>query len=149
MKENAVSRCTPAWPLQPQYDTLLSIADQCRHEGGIGVVWARAAIEQIDYDDESMCPGESERTSAVTVASRLQAAVWPNPANDRCRVAFDRPVHGTLILRNLHGTALRSVQISGASMLEFDTANLPAGLYLIEAQTAEGLQHLTRLAIAR
>ena len=78
--------------MQKNYDTLQSIADQCRHEGGIGVVWARAAIEQFDYDDESLCPGESERPTATTAAFRLKATISPNPATDRCRVAFDRPM---------------------------------------------------------
>lgn len=55
--------------MQKNYDTLLSIAGQCRHEGGIGVVWARAAIEQFDYDDEALCPGESERPTATTLLS--------------------------------------------------------------------------------
>jgi len=132
------------------YDTLLSIADQCRHEGGIGVVFARAAIGQFDYDDEEMCPGFSEeRISAVSNAHRLNAAISPNPAKDRCRIVFDRPMNGALIVRNLHGQAVRSINVSETTILDLNTQELPSGIYLLEAHTEEAQQFLTKLAIIR
>lgn len=132
------------------YDTLLSIADQCRHEGGIGVVWARAAIGQFDYDDEEMCPGYFEEIiSAVGTPGRLEATVWPNPATGHCRVIFDQPLSGTLVLRNLNGQVVKSIQVSKIAVFDLDIQNLPSGLYLLEVSTPEIQQLLTKLVIFR
>ncbi len=132
------------------YETLLSIAGQCRHEGGIGVVLARAAIEQFDYDDEDMCPGFSEeRISAVSAVGRLKAEISPNPAADRCHVVFDRLVTGTLVVRNLHGQAVLSASAASTSAFDLDTGYLPVGLYMLEAHVFEGRQFLARLAVVR
>ena len=104
----------------------------------------------FDYDDEEMCPGFSEeRISAVSNAHRLNAAISPNPAKDRCRIVFDRPMNGALIVRNLHGQAVRSINVSETTILDLNTQELPSGIYLLEAHTEEAQQFLTKLAIIR
>lgn len=131
-----------------QYDTLLSIADQCRHEGGIGVVMARAAIEQYDYDDEAMCPGASQSRRVSTTAA-LQGSISPNPASDYFTIRLDRPVTGQVALSNMHGQSLRSVTLKGNASVEVDTQHLPSGIYQVNVLAADGAQLLKRISIVR
>ncbi|MBL7796987.1 MAG: T9SS type A sorting domain-containing protein [Saprospiraceae bacterium] len=129
-----------------QYDTLLSIADQCRHEGGIGVVMARAAIEQYDYDDEIMCPGASQ-SRRVSTTTALQGSIAPNPAGDFFTIRLDRPVTGQVILRNMHGQPLRSITVTESAAIDLDTRLLSSGVYHISVQSTDGAQLLKRLSI--
>lgn len=130
----------------PQYEALEDIANQCRHEGGIGVVLARSAIEKFDYDDEAMCPGWEEERSAKSVT--FQADVYPNPANDLCRLAFAQPLSGFLVVRNAQGQLMYTMALSQATVLNLITVQWPAGLYTINV-TAENSAHcLGKLAIS-
>ncbi|MBX2891718.1 MAG: right-handed parallel beta-helix repeat-containing protein [Saprospiraceae bacterium] len=130
-----------------QYNSLKSIADQCRHEGGIGVVMARVAIEEFDYDDEAMCPGAGLPRSSD--AARLGALVAPNPASDFCRLTFEQPVNGSLRVYNFQGQVVRNVRFAEASYFELDTRNLSSGLYGIEVRTKQGLRYAGKLSIVR
>ena len=101
-----------------QQSTLHGIADQCRHEGGIGVEMARVAIESLDYDEETKCPGKGDGKDRSSLATHLPARLAPNPANDRCLVFFEQPTSGTLLVRDGQGQVVQTIQIKDESLLE-------------------------------
>ena len=110
------------------YATLKSIADQCRHEGGIGVILARSAIEKFAYDDEALCPGLAYERSST---SNYVAAIAPNPSNDRANIQFNMPVSGTLTVTDVTGKALRSIRLENTVTMDIDTGSLANGLYFV------------------
>ncbi len=134
-----------AWT-ESQQNTLQTIANQCRHAGGIGVVIARAALEKFDYDDEAMCPGFSQPRSED--ATRFfNTTLFPNPANDICHIAFDKAVSGMLTLCDPQGRIQRSIQLTDAGSFDLNTQNLPAGLYYVQVKGEQRLVCLNKLAI--
>jgi hypothetical protein len=128
-----------------QYNSLKSIADQCRHEGGIGVVMARTAIEELDYDDEAMCPGAGLPRSSA--AARLNALTVPNPASDFCRLSFEQPVSGSLLVYDFQGRVVRSIQFAEAAYFDLDTQGLASGIYNVRVQTEQGLHYSDKLTV--
>ena len=119
-----------------QYNALKAIADQCRHEGGIGVVMARAAVGSYQYDDEAMCTGQGQPRSSN--AARLKASIAPNPALEQCRITFDQPVSGQMVVHNFQGQVVRSIQLSEVAAFDLDVRTLPAGLYNLHVSTQQG-----------
>ncbi|MBP6811986.1 MAG: T9SS type A sorting domain-containing protein, partial [Saprospiraceae bacterium] len=117
-----------------QESALLSIANQCRHEGGIGVVLARAAINKFDYNDEAMCPGYTQPRSDNGFEV-VHAILSPNPASNLCQIRFDKALSGTLTICNLQGQVLRSLQLSNTLSLDIDTESLPTSLYVVQIKT--------------
>lgn len=111
-----------------QYSALETIADQCRHEGGIGVVLARSAIEKFDYDDEAMCPGWEARNSK---RDDLTTGLFPNPTNDLCRLSFAHPISGFLNIRNAQGQIMQTLALTEVSLLNLITEKWPSGIYFI------------------
>ncbi len=66
--------------------------------------------------------------------------LWPNPAAERARVTWERPLQqtGWLQLYNLHGQEIRRWMLpAGSTAYDLDLENLPAGLYLLRS-TAGG-----------
>ncbi|MEZ4939980.1 MAG: right-handed parallel beta-helix repeat-containing protein [Saprospiraceae bacterium] len=129
-----------------QQTTLESIADQCRHEGGIGVVLARSAIEKFDYDDEAMCPGWVDERTAPGAA--LNASIFPNPANTVCRISFKEPVRGTLHIRNMQGLMVQSLTLADVPTVTINTEKWPAGLYVVSAIADSGVRFTSKIAIS-
>ncbi|MCS7035942.1 MAG: T9SS type A sorting domain-containing protein [Saprospiraceae bacterium] len=129
-----------------QYNALKAIADQCRHEGGIGVVMARAAIDAANYDDAAMCPGYTAPRSREEVRT-LTARLMPNPASDHCRLLFEKPLTGMLQIANPQGQTVHRTWLKERVELNLDTRNLPAGIYQIEVRTEDGQRSLSRLSI--
>ncbi len=135
-----------AWS-ESQQNTLQAIADQCRHQGGIGVVLARTAIGVFIYNDEAMCPGQGLRPERSELATRQLARLAPNPASDICHVTFEKPMSGTLFVRDLQGQILRTLQLREEATLDLDTYNLVNGLYLISIKDVQGRQFVSKLAV--
>ena len=130
-----------------QQNTLESIADQCRHEGGIGVVLARAAINKSDYNDAAMCPGYTQQRSNNCI-EMMNTTISPNPASDRCQVRFDKAINGTLTLSSLQGQVLKSIPISNTLSLDFDIGSLPTSLYILQVKANERSIWSGKLAIS-
>lgn len=129
-----------------QFTSLESIANQCRYEGGIGVVLARSAIDKFDFDDEAMCPGwVEERTNQSIV---LNAKISPNPANTQCRIFFEQAVNGTLYVRNMQGQTVQSLTLSERSALILNTEKWPAGLYTVSVFADSGARFSAKVAIS-
>ena len=119
-----------------QYDTLEAIADQCRHEGGIGVVLARSAIEKYGYDDDEMCPGAEEPPSLRIRSPKVVVA--PNPVSDYCQINFGQKVSGMARVRNAQGQVLYETSISEVQALGLYVAKWPQGLYLFDLHPVAG-----------
>ncbi len=129
-----------------QYNALQTIADQCRHEGGIGVVMARAAIGQINYNDEAMCPGYVAPRSRAETAIPT-ARLMPNPASDRCRLVFEQSITGTLQIFNPQGQMVQQTLLKETTAFDVETRSLPAGVYQINVRTDQGVQVLSRMSV--
>lgn len=128
-----------------QYETLESIAGQCRHEGGIGVVLARSAIEKFDYDDEEICPGWEERSAKSTT---MPSVISPNPANDLCRLSFAQPMSGLLTVCNVQGKAIQTRVLTAANILTLTTEKWPSGIYVIHITSGDSAVFSGKLVVA-
>jgi hypothetical protein len=76
-------------------------------------------------------------------AGLLQWRVYPVPASDFLTVKVETQPGETLSLRLIHinGQEISRQQLSGAARYEarLEVASLPAGIYLLEAETSQGL----------
>ena len=127
-----------------EHNTLQAIAYQCRFAGGIGVVMARAAIEQFNYDDQAMCPGYTERSSNT---ADLPVKLAPNPSTDFCSITFENPTTATLLVSDLDGRMIRSLDVKEASSYVLDTRDLVNGLYTVTIKDDQGQQSVNKLVI--
>jgi len=125
-------------------DTLQNIADQCRFEGGIGVVMARVALNSFDYDDVAMCPGVEERSDAVTT---LRASVVPNPSAGNCRITFRKSLSGSLSVTNSNAQIVRTIELTDANFFDLDTRSWPNGTYFLAIEDAEGQRSNEKLVV--
>jgi Secretion system C-terminal sorting domain len=129
-----------------QVSTLQSIADQCRHEGGVGVVLARAALNNYLYDDESMCPGQTEdRSTAVTAG--LHGVLAPNPAHDAALITFSEPFSGVINVIDLQGRTLKQIIVESTLTTKIDLTNFVQGVYFIDAKANDGSVWRSRLVV--
>jgi subtilisin-like proprotein convertase family protein len=79
---------------------------------------------------------------ASDLTGEAQVIVYPNPAKDRVFVEFPAAPEGkaTVSLINSQGQTLQIKKFdAGASKLGLNTGNMPAGLYYLQIETAEGL----------
>lgn len=136
----------PAWT-GAEHATLEAIAGQCRHEGGIGVVLARAVIGDTEYDDEAMCPGANQPRGYA--AGNWKIVLSPNPAQGCCRLALNRAVNGALFVRNLQGQIVWEERLSGVSFADLQTANWPSGAYILTVANETGIVYSGKLIITR
>lgn len=124
--------------LSPQQTADLTvIADQCRYEGGIGVVLARLALGQPSIR-EGDCPEVPEREPRSDLSSQISTniaivTVFPNPAPEQAfRVQLDQSIHeGTLRLVDLQGRVVGTWIFSG-SAVDIHEVNVNPGAYLLE-----------------
>jgi hypothetical protein len=131
---------------ESQKNTLQSIADQCRHEGGIGVVMARTVIEKFDYDDEAMCPGFIQERN-LNANDSFNTTLVPNPADDICHIVFDKVLSGMLTLFDPQGREQYCIQLTDAASYDLNTRGLPVGLYYVQVKTGQGVKCSSKLAI--
>lgn len=135
-----------AWT-STQQATLKSIADQCRYEGGIGVVMARAAIGNDRYNDEAMCPDvrdDREQVAEVT----LQGVLAPNPANEISYIKLANVVSGQLFVYNAQGQLVQNQTLDNTDIITVPTATLPMGIYQVQVKAVSGVQFLGKLSVA-
>lgn len=123
---------------------LNSIAAQCRYEGGLGVVMARGALEQSDYDDEALCPGVEERSA---VANALHSSSAPNPADEYCQIRFGEALNGMLTVFNAQGNPVQTLVLSEASNCDLSTSTWPNGVYYATIRPEKGVPQTFRLRV--
>lgn len=127
-----------------EQNMLLAIADQCRFAGGIGVVMARAILELYDYDDQATCPGYAERNKGVAV---LPVSIAPNPSADLCTLTFSSPFTATVLVNNMHGALIRSLEVTEATTVVLDTREWANGMYTISINDAQGQRSFGKLVV--
>lgn len=127
-----------------QYDALNGVAGQCRHEGGIAVVMARAALQQFNYDDEAMCPGYTGSREKAAAQGLSVVKIVPNPADEQCLLSFERPVSGILSVMDVQGRAYFSLRLSQSASAHVDTRTLPNGIYFLHLLDDQGAPLLSQ-----
>jgi hypothetical protein len=124
--------------------TLHNIASMCRYEGGLGVVMARAILEETRHNDNALYPGISERGRS----SVLTGTVTPNPASDICRLHFSSPETGLLSVKSLNGQCVYSSRLQQTAIFDLNASSWPNGVYFAEMRSEKGPQYLYKIAIA-
>ncbi|MFN0173399.1 MAG: T9SS type A sorting domain-containing protein [Saprospiraceae bacterium] len=121
---------------QQQVADLTAIANQCRYEGGRGVVLARLALGQSSTRDGDCSTsfrggGGSERSNPEFMHS-VSATVFPNPAEHSFSVQLDHSLqNATARLVDLQGRLLGTWAFSG-NILNVSEVSVSAGVYFLE-----------------
>ena len=134
------------WSVE-QSEQLRNIADQCRHEGGVGVVLARTLLHDSRHNDEADCPGYTAPRSKREL-NMIHAKMMPNPTKGICQVSFDKLVSGIFELNNALGQVVLSVTVDNSKNLTVDVAQLPDGMYFARLRTTEGHIPLQKLRVS-
>jgi hypothetical protein len=126
-----------------QIATINGIGQQCRFEGGFGVVLARLMIPNTTNDD-NICIPKNRNESQIT-SSNLDnfINIYPNPTIDYLQIDFQKPVkNGTFTIRNAIGKVIYAQAIEGESIIlsNFDFSN---GLYIAELKI-DGFRTINR-----
>lgn len=107
----------------------------------------------------SLCggsPGEFRRFYFTDVCTntqdnRLADAAWnvfPNPAAGQTTVSWSGNLRPTLLrLFDVNGRQLAQQSLSGGSATQLNLADLPAGVYLLRLQTADGRTGVRRVVV--
>lgn len=142
-------------PPTPQQTTdLTAIADQCRYEGGIGVVLARLALGQPSTREgdctEGLGRGQGSERSSQAPANTVNAAVFPNPVAEQAfSVQLDRSIlDGAVRLVDLQGRVLGNWTFSG-DVLNVREANASPGVYLLEVLEQGHILSRNKLVFSR
>ena len=96
------------------------------------------------------CGGVAQRPviAIVSVASAEPAiACFPNPSNANTFVTYPSFLDGTpLLIMDAKGELVRAVMLQNQGVLDLNTRELPAGLYLL---TVAGTSFSTKLTVQR
>ncbi len=72
-------------------------------------------------------------------------AAYPSPVSDRLHYSFEKDAASVYVsLLDIHGRVVRSVE---GSRGQLDCTQLPAGMYLLIARTANGRLHTKRILV--
>lgn len=124
---------------------LRNIAYSCPETGG-EAVWAARGL--LPAPERYTFPREVEENCGAQYHSEKEqqafllsgTMVFPNPAQDLITVGFSEKFSGKVELRNINGHLIYSRNCRGVISESFDTAHLPAGLYLVNLKAENGLQ---------
>ncbi|MBL7826767.1 MAG: T9SS type A sorting domain-containing protein [Saprospiraceae bacterium] len=112
---------------------LNAVADQCRTEGGLGVVLARLALSQTS-NRANDCAGSGARMSRRNSdsANLIKVSIAPNPATSAFTIQFEKPVTDAIVkMYDVNGQLKGIWQAAGNQYTCQLTANL-SGLYFLE-----------------
>lgn len=84
----------------------------------------------VDYRDLT--------TGIVSMKSKNSMSVFPNPAADHLNVIFNGEGHVIYTLTDVMGRTVRRVESSAGDAISISLDGMHAGVYLLEAVTAEG-----------
>jgi hypothetical protein len=116
--------------------SLRSIAHQCRYEGGLAVLQARASLtDEWDFSAYDDCTDTTdERAARVDVGSELHCAVFPNPATREVVLNLGYTVlNGQAMLRDINGRQIATWSLDGLQQTKLQWgADLANGMYLLE-----------------
>jgi len=88
-------------------------------------------------------------TTEVVPTGSPELRIYPNPARGAFQVSmegFQQPLYPAVIaLRDMNGRLVRQVEQSGNT--DIDIAGLPAGIYVVQVQTAAGQTGVARVVV--
>jgi hypothetical protein len=131
--------------------TLTAIAHQCRYEGGIAVLQARASLgDEWEWSAYDNCPDYVEERS-TNLPEAVNIGLYPNPAKDASLLDMGYTVAtGRATLRDLSGRALQEWSLDGQQQTWLRwSSELPAGLYLMEVAADQNPPQVLKLAVER
>ncbi len=112
-----------------------------------GTVWYR--LKQVDKD------GKAWYSNILTIRGEnvkgFTLATFPNPSqgNITLKTVTDKAVAGTIVIRDLTGRKMMEQQVTlirGESQITLSTGKLPAGTYILQVTSTEGvLQGITKI----
>ncbi len=119
---------------QTQIGVLQTIANQCRYQGGFGVLLARKMLPGQQYDDNILCSG---RSSDPDNKRPNEVVIYPNPANDFIHLGASKETDaGSALLFDALGRMVRNYTWSGLGT-RMDISDIPNGTYFLKI-TLEG-----------
>jgi len=130
-----------------QTSSLVSIANQCRFEGGLGVLLARAALNNNQYyNDGADCPGNNDDRSAEN-QNAARFSVYPNPVSETCMVNLEKPENGICQIYTLDGKLVLTKTFERVEIVEINTAPLATGLYFLNLEFESGFKSSSKLEV--
>ncbi len=87
-----------------------------------------------DTDDHEI----SSIVTGVTEVSQINAVVYPNPSHGVFNLRTDNTDVLNIRVMDVSGKVLRTEQLSGSNLYSLDMQSVPAGVYLLELESAEG-----------
>jgi hypothetical protein len=130
-----------------QTSSLVSIANQCRFEGGLGVLLARAALNNNQYyNDGADCPGNNDDRSAES-QNAARFSIYPNPVSETCIVNLEKPENGICRIYTLDGKLVLTKTFEHANIVEINTAQLATGLYFLNLEFESGFKSSSKLEV--
>ena len=143
--ESFTQQTINSWNLSYQHDGSATTEDQFvfvveNNQGG----WIPNQTFSIIIDEDA-----TVNTKELTIGNNL--SLFPNPAKDNVQLLLQSPLDEQAVVRviNTQGQAvLQTTLVSGMQQKDLDTSKLPAGMYLIELQTANN-QLSEKLVIQR
>ncbi|MFN0216888.1 MAG: T9SS type A sorting domain-containing protein [Saprospiraceae bacterium] len=131
---------------ETQQITVQTIANQCRYEGGYGVLLARKMLPGQEYDDNILC---SERSNELDGPEKNSLNVFPNPASDFIILTANSKVSaGSAILINTFGQTVRTYQWEGKET-RLNIADVPCGTYFLSIRSHGHPLDVQKLVILR
>jgi hypothetical protein len=138
----------------PQQITQLSaIANQCRFEGGTGVVLARLALGQpstrVEDCSENFQQRDEGATSQYKAVNIVQTSIFPNPAAHFFHIRLDRNIqNGTARILDWQGRVINNWDFSGGTLEVLDVDITP-GMYILEIIQQNQTLSRSKLAFIR
>ncbi|MBN8684682.1 MAG: T9SS type A sorting domain-containing protein [Chitinophagales bacterium] len=119
-----------------QVTELTAIADQCRTEGGFGVVFARLSLGQSSVRSNE-CPDIDSRNNKndkekLSDPDSIECIITPNPSHGDFNINLNKEIReGQIRLIDIQGRIAGSWTFSG-NQYKMNTESLNSGIYLIE-----------------
>lgn len=123
---------------QQNWDILRSIAVACPVEYGKAVSEAQGLLSYYWSEEYEMnyasCQSVNPRTRNES-HSRNSALIYPNPGSGTFYISVPKQYQfGTLTIRNIQGTIMNRLELTGQNELSIDLTSNQAGLYLYELE---------------
>jgi hypothetical protein len=108
----------------------------------VTVEWAGSGSLEVDLTDDG-CSGNDQKSitanpTGLDEIAGINASVYPNPSNGLFNLQLDNTDALTVRIIDVSGKVLRSNTISGSVVYTLDMQTAPAGVYILELETANG-----------
>ncbi|UTW62350.1 CotH kinase family protein [bacterium SCSIO 12741] len=107
--------------------------------------WAKGRAQWMDIHVPGNCQ-LSVSTEDLEVAAVNDLKVYPNPTTGQVNVKFGGLINRVELI-DVSGKVLLAVQGNQASYLQFDTGEVPSGIYLIQVISEDGHREVRKLSV--